>query len=71
MKSETSRINTAKSGDFCSASKTNMQSKRKISFLLLLIIGLVLGIVIKNIKIGMIIGIAIGLFAGSLGSKKE
>jgi len=49
----------------------NMQSRRKISFLLLLIIGLVLGIVIKNIKIGMIIGIAIGLFAGSLGSKKE
>ena len=31
-----------------------MQSRRKISFLLLLIIGVVLGIVIKNIKIGMI-----------------
>ena len=48
-----------------------MHPRRKISFFLLIVIGVVLGFAIKNIKIGMIIGITIGLLASGLMSKKE
>lgn len=50
-----------------------MHPRRKISFFLLIIIGVVLGFAIKNIEIGLIIGLAIGLLAGSLikGSKEQ
>ncbi len=48
-----------------------MQQRRKISFFLLIIIGVVLGFAIKNIEVGMVIGIVIGLLAGGLVSKKE
>jgi hypothetical protein len=48
-----------------------MHPRRKISFFLLVVIGVVLGFAIKNIKIGMIIGITIGLLASGLMSKKE
>jgi uncharacterized membrane protein (UPF0136 family) len=40
-----------------------MQSRRKISFATLLIIGIILGFVIKKVKIGLIIGIVLGLVA--------
>jgi len=60
---------------FASASitnnKHNMHPRRRIGFMLLIVIGLVLGYFIKNIKAGLIIGLAIGLLAGSLGSKRE
>jgi len=48
-----------------------MHPRRKISFFLLMIIGVVIGLAIKNVKAGMIIGIVIGLLAAGLGSKKE
>ncbi len=40
-----------------------MQSRRKISFATLIIIGVLLGFVIKKVKIGLIIGIVLGLVA--------
>ena len=49
----------------------NYQPRRKISFVILIIIGLVIGIVIKKVKIGLIIGIVLGLMAGGLMSIKE
>lgn len=52
-------------------SKPHMHSRRKIGFLMLIIIGVVVGFVIKNVKIGLIIGLILGLFAGSLGSKTK
>ena len=46
-----------------------MHPRRKVGFLLLIIIGVVVGFLIKNVKIGLLLGLIIGLFAGSLGSK--
>jgi hypothetical protein len=51
--------------------KPYMHSRRKIGFLMLIIIGVVIGFAIKNVKIGLIIGLILGLFAGSLGSKTK
>jgi hypothetical protein len=48
-----------------------MHPRRKISFFLLIVIGVVIGFAIKNIKAGMLIGIVIGLLASGLISKKE
>jgi uncharacterized membrane protein (UPF0136 family) len=38
-----------------------MKQRRKISFFMLLVIGLGIGWMIKNVKIGLIIGIVMGL----------
>ncbi len=52
-----------------------MKQRRKISFIMLLIIGLGIGWMLKNVKVGLIIGILMGLFLASfvnpskLGSK--
>jgi uncharacterized membrane protein (UPF0136 family) len=45
--------------------------RRKISFGLLVLIGIIVGIMIKRVQIGLLIGLALGLLAGSLGSKKD
>jgi hypothetical protein len=48
-----------------------MHPRRKISFIFLIIIGLVLGIAIKNVDVGLVIGLAIGLLAASLGGRTK
>ncbi len=42
------------------------QPRRKISFIVLIIIGLIIGIAIKKVKIGLIIGIVLGLLASGI-----
>jgi uncharacterized membrane protein (UPF0136 family) len=42
-----------------------MKQRRKISFLMLLLIGLGIGWMVKNVKIGLIIGIVMGLLLTS------
>ena len=42
-----------------------MKQRRKISFFMLLVIGLGIGWMIKNVKIGLIIGIVMGLLLTS------
>ena len=51
--------------------KMNYKPRRKISFVIIIIIGLVIGIVIKKVKIGLIIGIVLWLMAGGLMSSKD
>ena len=51
--------------------KLVMHPRRRISFFLLIIIGVVLGFAIKNIEIGLVIGLTIGLLAGSLVNKSR
>ena len=43
-----------------------MQSRRKISFTMLIIIGLIIGFLIKRVALGLIIGIVLGLLASGL-----
>jgi len=42
-----------------------MKQRRKISFFMLLVIGLGIGWMLKNVKIGLIIGIVMGLLLTS------
>jgi uncharacterized membrane protein (UPF0136 family) len=42
-----------------------MKQRRKISFFMLLVIGLGIGFMLKNVKIGLIIGIVMGLLLTS------
>lgn len=49
-----------------------MQSRRKISFTMLIIIGLIIGFLIKRVALGLVIGIVLGLLAsGMIGSGKD
>ncbi len=43
-----------------------MQSRRKISFTVLIIIGLIIGFLIKRVALGLIIGIVLGLLASGM-----
>jgi len=43
-----------------------MQPRKKISFFLLVVIGVVIGLFLKNVKAGLLIGIALGLLGGGL-----
>ena len=43
-----------------------MQKRRKISFTMLIIIGLIIGFLIKRVALGLIIGIVLGLLASGL-----
>jgi uncharacterized membrane protein (UPF0136 family) len=45
--------------------------RRKISFTMLLIIGLVIGFAIKRVGVGLIIGIVLGLLAIGIASGKK
>jgi uncharacterized membrane protein (UPF0136 family) len=45
--------------------------RKKISFTVLIIIGLVIGFAIKKVAIGLIIGIVLGLLASGLVSGKR
>ena len=46
--------------------------RRKISFAVLLIIGLAIGFAIKRVGIGLLLGVVLGLLAsGMLGGSKE
>lgn len=42
------------------------QPRRKISFALLIIIGLVLGFAIKRVALGLVLGIVLGLLASGM-----
>jgi hypothetical protein len=47
------------------------EPRRKISFAVIIIIGLLLGFAIKRVAIGLVIGIVLGLLAsGMIGGKK-
>ncbi len=46
------------------------KSRRKISFVMLIIIGLLIGFAIKRVAIGLIIGIVLGLLASGMVSSK-
>ena len=48
-----------------------MQPRRKISFFMLVIIGVVIGLFLKNVKAGLLIGLALGLLGGGLLSSKS
>ncbi len=43
-----------------------MQPRKKISFFLLVIIGVVVGLFLKNVKAGLLIGLVLGLLGGGL-----
>ncbi len=48
------------------------KQRRKISFTMLIIIGLVLGFAIKRVALGLVIGIVLGLLAsGMIGGKRD
>lgn len=50
------------------------KARRKISFAVLIILGLLLGFAIKRVAIGLIIGIVLGLLASGMvggGSKQD
>lgn len=49
------------------------QQRKKISFAILIIIGLLLGLAIKHVAIGLILGLVFGLLASGMvaGSKDE
>jgi hypothetical protein len=48
------------------------KQRKKISFAVLIIIGLAIGFAIKRVGIGLLIGIVLGLLAsGMLGGSKE
>ena len=49
-----------------------MQKRKKISFTMLIIIGLIIGLLIKRVALGMVLGIVLGLLAsGLIGSGKD
>lgn len=43
-----------------------MHSRKKISFLTIILIGVAIGFFIKNVKAGLIIGLMLGLLAGGM-----
>lgn len=45
--------------------------RRKISFAMLIIIGLLIGFAVKKVAIGLIIGIVLGLLASGIVSKDK
>lgn len=45
--------------------------RRKISFTMLLVIGLLIGFTIKRVGVGLIIGIVLGLLAIGIASSKK
>ena len=47
------------------------QQRRKISFAVLIIIGLLIGLAIKRVGVGLIIGIVFGLLASGLVAGKK
>jgi uncharacterized membrane protein (UPF0136 family) len=47
-----------------------MQPRKKISFFMLVIIGVAIGLFLKNVKAGLLIGLALGLLGGGLLSSK-
>jgi uncharacterized membrane protein (UPF0136 family) len=47
-----------------------MQPRKKISFFMLVIIGVVIGLFLKNVKVGLLIGLALGLLGGGLLNSK-
>jgi uncharacterized membrane protein (UPF0136 family) len=48
-----------------------MQPRKKISFFMIVIIGVVIGVFLKNVKAGLLIGLALGLLGGGLLSSKS
>ncbi len=48
-----------------------MQSRKKIGFFTIILIGVAVGFFIKNVKIGLIIGLVLGLLAGSIINSKS
>ncbi|MDP2421097.1 MAG: hypothetical protein Q8M30_07225 [Sediminibacterium sp.] len=48
-----------------------MQPRKKISFFMLVIIGMVIGLFLKNVKVGLLIGLALGLLGGGLLNSKS
>lgn len=47
-----------------------MQPRKKISFFMLVIIGVAIGLFLKNVKAGLLIGLALGLLGCGLLSSK-
>jgi hypothetical protein len=45
--------------------------RKRISFTVLIIIGLAIGLAIKRVGLGLIIGLVLGLLASGMVSKKE
>ncbi len=43
-----------------------MQKRKKISFTMLIIIGLIIGLLIKRVALGLVIGLVLGLLASGL-----
>jgi len=48
-----------------------MKPRKKISFFVLLLIGVAVGLFLKNVKAGLLIGLALGLLGGGLLSSKS
>ena len=48
-----------------------MQPRKKISFFLLVIIGVAIGLFLKNVKAGLLIGLALGSLGGGLLSSRS
>ena len=46
-------------------------ARKRISFVTLIIIGLLIGLAIKRVGLGLIIGIVLGLLASGMISKKD
>jgi uncharacterized membrane protein (UPF0136 family) len=43
-----------------------MQPRKRVGIVTLIIIGLAIGFFIKNVKVGLVIGLALGLLAGGM-----
>jgi hypothetical protein len=48
-----------------------MKPRKKISFFILVLIGVAVGLFLKNVKAGLLIGLALGLLGGGLLSSKS
>lgn len=48
-----------------------MQPRRKISMIILILIGLALGFVMKRVGLGLLIGVVLGLLASGMMSKDK
>jgi uncharacterized membrane protein (UPF0136 family) len=47
-----------------------MRPRKKISFFMIVIIGVLIGVFLKNVKAGLLIGLALGLLGGGLLNSK-
>ncbi len=47
------------------------RGRRKVSFITLIIIGLIIGKLIKHVAIGLVIGIVLGLLASGMIGKQD